>query len=275
MTWSVIGKKEFEDALRSRMLWAIVVLIAAMTSLAAGVMVLVPGVSGDPVSAIGGASQFAAMLVPIMALIAGYLAIAGERESGSLKVLLGLPPSRGEVLAGKFVGRAAVVGIGVAVGFAISGVITYALYGEVPVLDFVGVTLLTAGLGISFVGIAVGISVTTAVRSRAMTLAVTAYLLLTLLWDMVPQGVHLVVTRSMPGATVPGWFLLLQGASPSGAYNALVQRVLMDTDAALSARLGGAVPAYLDAPVFLAIVVLWTVLPLLGGYLRFRRADLG
>lgn len=274
MTWLVIARKEFEDALRSRMLWAIVVLIAGMTSLAAGVMVLVPGVDGDPISAIGAASQFAAMLVPIMALIAGYLAIAGERESGSLKVLLGLPPSRGEVLAGKFVGRSAVVGIGVAAGFAISGIVTYALYGVLPVLDFLGVTLLSALLGISFVGIAVGISATTAVRSRAMTLAVAAYLVLTLLWDMVPQGVHLVVTGSMPGPTVPGWFLFLQGASPSGAYNAVVQRVLMNTDAAISARLGGDVPLYLDAPVFIAILGLWMVLPLAFGYFRFRRADL-
>ncbi|MDZ7850466.1 MAG: ABC transporter permease subunit [Halodesulfurarchaeum sp.] len=141
-------------------------------------------------------------------------------------------------------------------------------------IDFVGVTVLSAVLGISFVGIAVGISATTAVRSRAMTLAVTAYLVLTLLWDIVPQGVHLLVAGSMPGPTVPGWFLLLQGASPSGAYNALVQRVLMDTDAALSARLGGEVPAFLDAPVFVGILLLWTALPLVFGYLRFRRADL-
>ncbi len=274
MTWLVIARKEFEDALRSRMLWAIVVLIAAMTSLASGVMVLVPGVEGDPVSAIGAASQFAAMLVPIMALIAGYLAIAGERESGSLKILLGLPPSRRAVVTGKFLGRAGVVGIGISIGFAISGVVTFALYGVLPVVDFLGTTVLSSVLGISFVGIAVGISSVTATRSRAMTLAVAAYLVLTLLWDMVPQGVHLLVTGSMPGTTVPGWFLLIQGASPSGAYNALVQRILLDTDAALSARLGGEVPMYLDAPVFVAILVVWTILPLFLGYRRFRRADL-
>ena len=274
MSWAVIAGKEFEDALRSRMLWAIVVLIAGMTSLAAGVMVLVPGIPGDPVSAIGAASQFAAMLVPIMALIAGYLAIAGERESGSLKILLGLPPSRGEVISGKFLGRAAVVGLGIAIGFAVSGVVTWALYGSLPVRGFLFVVLLSALLGISFVGIAVGISATTATRSRAMTLAVGAYLALTLLWDLVPQGVHLLVTGSMPGATVPGWFLLLQGISPSGAYNALVQRVLLDTELALSARLGGEVPAYLDAPVFLVVLLAWMVLPLLVGYHRFSRADL-
>lgn len=274
MTWLVIARKEFEDALRSRMLWAIVLLIAAMTSVAAAVMVFVPGLEGDPVTAIGGASQFAAMLVPIMALIAGYLAIAGERESGSLKILLGLPPSRGEVLIGKFLGRAGVVGIGIAIGFAISGVVTYALYGVLPVVDFLGVTVLSSILGISFVGIAVGISSVTAARSRAMTLAVGAYLVLTLLWDMVPQGLHLLLTGSMPGATVPGWFLLVQGASPSGAYNMLTQRVLLDTDAAMAARLGGEVPVYLDASVFVFLLLAWMGLPLLVGYLRFRRADL-
>lgn len=274
MSRTVIAKKEFEDALRSRMLWAIVVLIAMMTSLAAGVMVLIPGVSGDPVSAIGAASQFAGMLVPIMALIAGYLAIAGERESGSLKILLGLPPSRAEVISGKFMGRAAVVGLGIGLGFAVSGAVTWALYGSLPVGGFLLVVLLSALLGISFVGIAIGISATTATRSRAMTLAVGTYLALTLLWDLVPQGVHLLVTGSMPGATVPGWFLLLQGVSPSGAYNTLVQRVLLDTDMALTARLGGAVPAYLDAPVFLVVLLIWTVLPLLVGYHRFSRADL-
>ena len=197
MTWTVIARKEFADARRSLMLWAIVVLIAAMTSLAAVVMVLVPGVDGDAVNAIGGASQFAAMLVPIMALIAAYLAIAGERESGSLKILLGLPPSRGEVMAGKFLGRAAVVGVGIAVGFGVSGVVTALVYADFPLVEFLVVTGLSAVLGISFVGIAIGISAVTATRSRAMTAAVSVFLLLTLFWDLVPQGVHK-YTRRIP-----------------------------------------------------------------------------
>jgi len=67
-----------------------------------------------------------------MALIAAYLAIAGERESGSLKLLLGLPPSRGEVLVGKFLGRSGVVAIGLVLGFLVSGVVTVAIYGGLP-----------------------------------------------------------------------------------------------------------------------------------------------
>ncbi|MFC7174984.1 ABC transporter permease [Haloplanus litoreus] len=114
--WLTIARKEFADALRSRMIWGIVVIIAVMTSLSAGISLLIPDVEGGAEMAIGGASQFAGLLVPIMALIAAYLAIAGERESGSLKVILGLPPSRGEVLLGKFLGRSGVVAIGLALG---------------------------------------------------------------------------------------------------------------------------------------------------------------
>ena len=78
----------------------------------------------------------------------------------------------------------------------------------------------------------------------------------------------------MPGPTVPGWFLLLQGTSPSGAYNALVQRVLMDADLALATRVGGEIPFYLHGGVFLGVLVIWTILPVVYGLVRFRAADL-
>jgi ABC-2 type transport system permease protein len=272
--WLTIARKEFADALRSRMIWGIVVIIAVMTSLSAGISLLIPDVEGDAEMAIGGASQFAGLLVPIMALIAAYLAIAGERESGSLKVILGLPPSRGEVLLGKFLGRSGVVAIGLALGFVVSGVVTAVLYGGLPVVAFIGTTVLTVLLGVSFVGIAIGISAVTATRARAMTLAITAYLGLTLLWDLAPNAVHLLITGEMPGGVVPAWFLLLQGLSPTGAYNALVQRLLLGSGAAVDARIGGPAPSYLDPAVFLGILFAWAVVPLLVGYLRFRRADL-
>lgn len=245
MTWPTIARKEFDDAVKSRLLWGIVAIIAVMTSLSAAISLLVPDVEGGPEMALGGASQFAGLPVPIVALIAAYLAVAGERESGSLKVLLGLPPSRAEVLVGKFLGRSGVVVIALVLGFAVS-----------------------------FVGIAVGISAATATRARAMTLAISAYLGLTLLWDLAPNGVHLLVAGEMPGAVVPAWFLLLQGLSPTGAYNALVQTLLLGSGVAVEARIGGPAPAFLHPGVFLALLAVWAVLPLVAGYVVFRRADL-
>ena len=270
-----IARKEFGDALRSRVVWAIVAVIAAVSSLSAALPLLVPeaDVGAGPEAAIGGASQFAGLLVPIMALIAAYLSVAGERESGSLKVLLGLPPSRGEVLAGKFLGRGVAVAAGIAAGFAISGAVTAVLYGGLPLVAFLATTALTVLLAVSFLGIAVGISAVTATRARAMTLAITAYLGLTLLWDLAPNGLHLLVAGRLPGADVPAWFLLVRGLSPTGAYNALVQRALLG-DAGTAAAVGGPSPAYLDPVAFLAVMVAWAAAPLALGYLGFRRADL-
>jgi ABC-type transport system involved in multi-copper enzyme maturation permease subunit len=274
MRWLTIARKEFDDALRSRMLWGIVGIIAVMTSLSAGLSLLIPEMDANAEMAIGGASQFAGLLVPIMALIAAYLAIAGERESGSLKVLLGLPPSRSEVIMGKFLGRGGVVALGIALGFVVSGVVTIALFDEFPATAFLGTTVLTVLLGISFVGIAIGVSAVTTTRARAMTLAITAYLGLTLLWDLAPMGIHLAATGEMPGSVVPAWYLLLQGLSPTGAYNTLVQSLLLGAQTTVEARVAGGAPAYLDVSVFLAILGLWAVVPLVIGYLRFKRADL-
>ena len=108
-----------------------------------------------------------------------------------------------------------------------------------------------------------------------MTLGVAAYLGLALLWDLLPQGLYLLVEGEMPNGPVPGWFLLLGGLSPSGAYSALVTTVLGWTDPAvpgLAAGLGGGpLPVYLQWPVFAAVLVAWTALPLgLGGW-RFER----
>lgn len=52
----------------------------------------------------------------------GYRAIVGERESGSLKFLLGLPHTRRDVILGKLIGRVSTVTVAVLVGFAIVGV---------------------------------------------------------------------------------------------------------------------------------------------------------
>lgn len=276
MTWSVVARKEFTDAVRARVLWGIVAVIGLLT---AGIVVatrLIPGIQPDPLVGLGAATEFAAILVPILSLVAAYLAIAGERESGSMKVLLGLPPSRWEVLVGKFLGRGAVVALGVGLGFVIAGVGTAVAYGSVPLLAFAASTLLTAALGVVFVGIAVGISAATATRARAMTGSIAIYLVFVLLWDLLPQGLYFLLHGQPPAATVPGWFLGLQALSPPGAYSGLIAASLAGPGGAAgwAARVGGARPIYLE-PWFLgALLVAWTLLPLLVGYRQFERADL-
>ena len=273
MSALTVAQKEIADALRSRALWVIVAIVAAMTSLGMGAAALVPGET-DVLTAVGGAAQLAGVLVPILALVAAYLSVAGERESGSIKVLLGLPPSRGAVVAGKFLGRSLVVVIGVVGGFAVAAVVAVAVYGTIPVVAMASVTLLSAALGVAFVGIAVGISAASASRSRAMTVGVGAYLALTLLWDLVPQ-LLLVVVGGGSGPT-PAWFLYLSVLSPTGAYNGLVANALgraVGTPGFATGILSDAAAA-LFPWAMAAILVLWTAVPLVLGYRSFLRADL-
>ncbi|MGM0399502.1 MAG: ABC transporter permease subunit [Halobacteriota archaeon] len=274
MSTLVIARKEFADAVRSRTLWGIVAIIAVMTSLAMAVTAFVPG-EPNVYAAIGGASQFAGILVPIMALVAASLAIAGERESGSIKILLGLPPTRGEVLAGKFLGRSLVVIVGIVVGFAFAAVVAVVIYGSVPPVAFAGVTLLSAALGVAFVGIGIGISATTATRSRAMTYGISAYLLLTLLWDLVPEIARLLFGSGNTGG-LEAWYLFLTVLSPTGAFNGLAREVLSmgAGGPGFGFALAGETPFYLEPAALAVILVLWTVVPLVVGYLSFRDADL-
>ncbi|WP_435320592.1 ABC transporter permease subunit [Haloarchaeobius sp. TZWSO28] len=271
-----IARKEVDDSVRSRLLWGIVGLVAVLTSFAAAMLQFVPGVEADALAGINGATELATLLVPIVALVAAYLAIAGERESGSVKVLLGFPPSRAEVVAGKFLGRAALVIVGVSAGYAVSGVVTLLVYGSLPVVAFAATLALTAFLGAVFVAIAVGLSALSATRSRAMTGSIAVYLVLTLFWDFVPQGTYMLVEGSSPTAPLPGWFLLLQSLSPTGAYGSLVTAVVSSEAGVpgLPALVAGAFPFYLEPWFLLGLLAAWSAVPLLVGYRAFEKADL-
>ena len=278
MSWRVIARREFRDAVQSRAVWGVVALVAVMVAVTSLVPLAIPEFDGNVLNGLGAATEFAAMLVPVVALVAAYLSIAGERESGSIRILLGLEPRRATVVLGKFLGRVTVVVVGLAAGFALAAVPTAVAYGTLPVLAFGGIVALTCALGVAFVGLAVGVSAAAPTRGRAMTLGIAAYLALALLWDLVPQGAHVVVEGGTPAGSVPGWFVLLQGLSPSGAYSALVQAVVHATDASfpgIAGAVAGPSPAYLHWTVFAAVLGLWTILPLAAGYAVFARSDLG
>ena len=278
--WATIARKEFDDAVRSRMLWAIVAVFGLVTAVMAAALSLVPQIESSAVMGLVLAGQSAQMLAPITALVAAYLAISGERESGSIKVLLGLPPSRGEVVLGKVLGRGAVIAVGLAGGLLLVAPVVLVVYGGLPVVSFAGLVLLTVILGVVFVAIAVGISAATGTRSRAMTLSIALYLGVVLLWDGVAQITYLAVAGTFPGEQIPAWYALLESLSPVGAYDAATNALLasQSTGAAvpsLAARLeGGVVPVYLSWWFMLVVLAVWGAVPLVLGYVQFSRADL-
>jgi ABC-2 type transport system permease protein len=220
----------------------------------------------------------ATQIIPLAALVVAYLSIAGERESGSLKILLGLPHTRRDVVVGKLVGRTAVVALATFVSFLAGAGVLLVNYQTVPVADFVILAGLTLLFATAFVGIAVGFSSLASTRSRAMAGAIGLFFLFQFIWDFVPLGIYYVVEGHLPnmlGGGLPAWYFLVQFLSPKNAYSTL-STYLMNPDATTQVEtvLGGDLPFYLDTPFLFVILLAWLVVPVTVGYLRFRNADL-
>jgi ABC-2 type transport system permease protein len=264
-----VARKDFQNAAKSYLVWGVVAVLVALVVL----VVALPGlVSEVPAQlAVEATTQAVGLVVPIVALAAGYLAVAGERESGTLRILLSLPPSRGAVVLGKFLARTGIVLVGILLAFALGAVASVAVYGSVPVGTLLGTAALTCVLGVVFVGLAVGISAAVGSRARAATLAVSFYFVTVVVWDLVLFAVQFVLELPLRTAAQPDWFHLLSAFPPSRAFGRLY-------DSTVGTILSGTPPGdavYLTDGAMFALLALWLVVPLALGYWRFQRADLG
>lgn len=66
---------------------------------------------------------FVMPLVPIIGLMLGYATIVGEKEKGSLELMLSYPVERIEILTGKLFGLGAVMAVATFIGFGVAGII--------------------------------------------------------------------------------------------------------------------------------------------------------
>jgi ABC-2 type transport system permease protein len=279
----VVAKRDFENARRSYLLAGVI----GVFSLLVFLVTALPGLLSD--SPIGGRAAVvlitfpAGVLIPVTAVIASYLAIAGERESGSLKILLSLPPSRRDVVLGKFLGRTAVVGVAIAIAFAIGALVAALVYGSLPVGPYLLTAALTALLGVSFVGLSVGLSAATSTRTRAMAPAVGAVIILGPLWQGIVVAIRFVADLGFSVELAEETVTLLTVLSPASAYGRLFNSaVLPDLLGGLAqSGIAGSQPvSTVGAPVYLQdwfvllLMVAWVVVPVLLGYWRFSGADI-
>ncbi|MFB6111100.1 MAG: ABC transporter permease subunit [Halobacteriaceae archaeon] len=288
MSWPTVARKDFQDAIRSRALWALTVLyVLFMAGFAYLFSLLNSG--GGPEELVGADLVFflvgpTALLVPLTALIIGYKSLAGEVESGSAKFLLGLPHTRRDALIGKWVGRAAVLAVSILVGIVLSVVVVITLYDQ-PSLDTIGLfTLLALFLGVVYVGIAVGLSGLTNSTSRATVYAAAFFVIFEVVWDFVPNLVWYLTNGSFfppraagpAGASfdAPGWYFLLGNLSPTSAFSSALTAFAPGRSLSVQPVFEGGLPFYLTGPANVALMLAWLLLALALGYRRFREADL-
>lgn len=267
---TTILRKELRDAVRSRWLIAF---SATFALIAFGLaFVQQQGAVGEQGFNRTTASliNLCLLLVPLLALILGAGAIAGERERGTLGTLLSQPLSAIQLLLGKYAGLTAAVWSAVMLGF---GAAAFLIALVSPVADlghyllFVG---LSAALASSMLSIGVLISVASNGRSRALALAVLTWFVMVLFYNLVAIGVALSVASSGE--------VLLASTLLNPVESVRILAILsLEPDLQILGPLGSYL--YLEfgtgggAAILSAGVLAWTLLPLAAAVLVLRRQD--
>lgn len=281
MNVATVARKDLEDAARAKTLWALVVVFSLFIGAAAWFFADVQSASG----AVAGDALLVSLttptsiFLPIIGIMVGYKAIVGERTSGTIKLLLSLPNTRREVIAGKFVGRTAVVTIAVVAGSLVGGVVFAVFATSFPVVEYLLFLLLTAVLGAVFVAIGIGFSSSTKSDTIAIVGAIALVLLFTFLWNVFTFVLSLLLNEvtELSNETIFDVLGFTNAINPSGAYSVVINDLLSEgaQQAAASQAMGATTGFYAETWFAALVLLAWLVVPLTLGYWRFENAELG
>jgi ABC-2 type transport system permease protein len=289
MSWQAIAKKDFQDSARSRVLWGIIILFALLiggiaylivdSGIAEGeealVGVLITGIFG----------VFVLFFIPITGLFISIKSVVRERESGTINLLLSLPHTRGEMIFGKFLGRAAVMTVTIVVGF-IPALGLLILQTDVPPAALIVFLFATILFGIMFVGIGVGFSALFNSETQGTVGGIVLFFGL-YSWQTLTNLLLGVVDYELP--EFAGRFGLTQmlndmfvALAPASAFPSEFpdSRAGLTGGSTVTGSLDGGSLAF-DASAFymqnwfvFVILLLWIAVPLAIGFARFSRIDL-
>ncbi|WP_435063455.1 ABC transporter permease [Halobaculum sp. EA56] len=282
MSLEAVARKDFQDAVRSRWLLGLTAFFVLLVSV---VVYLVRPGEGQTLStsALLGSifvrDALVTTLIPLIALVVSYNAVVGERESGSLKLLLALPHSRADVVFGKVVGRAGAIAVPVSVGFLLPALVAAIGPLSLQVGTFLGYILLTLLLSSAFVAIAVGFSSAVASNRLAIGGAVGLYFLFVPLWGAIQFPLRLYL-----GTGGPGWLpiagsellRLLRLINPTGSFKIVSGEFvggLLFAAGRGGTEAAGQYGTQMEIAAF-AMLAAWLLVPPLLGLWRFEGEDL-
>ncbi|MEQ8354048.1 MAG: ABC transporter permease subunit [Kiloniellaceae bacterium] len=274
----VIAGQEIRVGLRNRWIVATTLLLAA---LALSLTLLGSAPSGtlgaDPLAiVVVSLSSLTIFLLPLIALLLSFDAVVGEQERGTLILLLAHPVARWQVVAGKFLGHAAILAIATVVGYggalaalSLSG---GGLEGDWPAFAaMLGSSVL---LGAAFLALGTLASVVVRERATAAGIAVAVWLVFVLLYDMALLGILVADQGRIVGPGLLDALLLL---NPADAYR-LFNLTGSDSVSVYAGMSGpgesGPGTSGLTPPALLAALVAWAAVPLALATAIFARRQL-
>ena len=204
-------------------------------------------------------------LIPLIALLLGFDAIVGERERGSLDLLLSLPITRLELLLGKYLGLAAALTLSTVVGFALDAVLLFRQFGMAGLYHYVGFMLSSVLLGLAFLSLALLLSVVSHERTRASGLAIALWFGFVLVFDLLLLGL-LVASGGEFGGQMLAYILLLNPADIFRILNVFS----LDQMRSLYGLTSIVPPALANPWLMGGAMVAWITAPLVIATWRFR-----
>lgn len=268
---AAIVRKELRDAARSRWLVGFAVtfaLLALALSFAGG--------QGGEIGAQGfnrttaGLVNLCLLLVPLLALVLGAGAIAGERERGTLSTLLAHPVSSSELLLAKYLGLSFAVWMAIAFGFGAAGVLMALVNPLTDLGHYLQFAALSALLSSTMLSLGMLISVLSDSRMKALSTAIVVWFALVLFYDLGALAFALSVSSS--GRTL----LLAVLANPVEGIRMLAI-IGLEPDLRILGPLGSylvnEIGTSTSIGLIVAALVAWTVLPLVLAARLFAAQD--
>ena len=265
---AAIASKEFWDRIRNRWVLAVALVFTAFALSIAYFGAAQQGTVGFRSIEVTIASLVSLViyLIPLIALMLGFDAIVGEREHGSLDLLLSMPITRGELLLGKYLGLAGALAFSTVAGFGLVGLVLSAQLDLNALFHYFGFMLSSVLLGCAFLSLAVMLSVFASDRTRASGLAIAMWFFFVLIFDLLVLGV-LVVTAGQWGGEALPYALLF---NPADVFRIL--NIFSMDDVRTLYGLSTVFPPALAQPWLLGLVMAaWIVGPLAIAAWRFRR----
>ena len=264
---ATLAGKEFRDRISNRWVLAVALVFTAFA-------LVIAYFGGAQQGAVGFRSieftiaslvSLVIYLIPLIALILGFDAIVGERERGSLDLLLSMPITRFELLLGKYLGLAAALTFSTVAGFGLVAIVLAAQLNPDALFHYAGFVFSSVLLGLAFLSLAVMVSAFAPDRTRASGLAIALWFFFVLVFDLLLLGALIVTGGSYGGGIFP--YLML--ANPADVFRIL--NIFALDDVRTLYGLATVFPRALADPVLLGLVMAaWIVAPLGIATWRFR-----
>lgn len=208
-------------------------------------------------------------LAPLLALMMSFDAISGDRDRGSLALLLTYPAGRGEILGGKFLAHLSALTIAMVIGFGAAGAIA-AWFGGAGAESLTALARLVATsilLGAVFLVLGYAISALAGSTTAAAGLSAGLWLIFVVLYDLALLGA---VVMDNGGSFTQSVFPWVMVANPADAFR--LWNIAASESVALSSGMAGAASALPNWAAPFSLLA-WPVLGFLLARAAFRKVE--